>query len=383
MNILVPFGTRPEIVKLAPVVGALGRAGLPVTTVATGQHYDPSLADTFFDDLGLHPDRQWELSGGSTERFGQMARLAADTVAEIDPDVVLLLGDTSTVPVFCLAARRHRVPVVHLEAGMRSFNPTSIEEVNRKVAAACASLHLAPTNLAASFLRAEGIPDERVRVVGNPIIDVLVDRGVVGRPLGERRGVVMTAHRATNVDDPDRLAHLVEIARTLATIAPPVVFPVHPRTEDRLAAAGLRADLDVPGISTPGPLPYGEMLDALAGARLVVTDSGGLQEEASWLGLPTVVLRRSTPRWEGVASGASVLTGVDPQRAIDAARRLLRPEHQERIAALPCPYGDGSTGRRVAAILADPATAALVALDEPDFTDGHLPAAAADVLPSR
>ncbi len=381
MNVLVPFGTRPEIVKLAPVVGALGRAGLAVTTVATGQHYDPSLADTFFDDLGLHPDRQWELSGGSTERFGQMARLAADTVAEIGPDIVLLLGDTSTVPVFCLAARRHRVPVVHLEAGMRSFNPTSIEEVNRKVAAACTSLHLAPTDLAASFLRAEGIPEERIRVVGNPIIDVLVDRGVVGRTLAERRGVVMTAHRATNVDDPTRLAHLVEIARALAAIAPPVVFPIHPRTEDRLAVAGLRADLDVPGIATPGPLPYGEMLDALAGARLVVTDSGGLQEEASWLGLPTVVLRRSTPRWEGIASGASVLAGVDPQRAIDAVLRLLRPEHQERIAALPCPYGDGSTGRRVAAILADPATAALVALDEPDFTDGHLPIGAAEVLP--
>ncbi|MHB1549083.1 MAG: non-hydrolyzing UDP-N-acetylglucosamine 2-epimerase [Acidimicrobiales bacterium] len=381
MNVLVPFGTRPEIVKLAPVVGALGRTGLAVTTVATGQHYDPSLADTFFDDLGLHPDRQWELSGGSTERFGQMARLAADTVAEIGPDIVLLLGDTSTVPVFCLAARRHRVPVVHLEAGMRSFNPTSIEEVNRKVAAACTSLHLAPTDLAASFLRAEGIPEERIRVVGNPIIDVLVDRGVVGRTLAERRGVVMTAHRATNVDDPTRLAHLVEIARALAAIAPPVVFPIHPRTEDRLAVAGLRADLDVPGIATPGPLPYGEMLDALAGARLVVTDSGGLQEEASWLGLPTVVLRRSTPRWEGIASGASVLAGVDPQRAIDAALRLLRPEHQERIAALPCPYGDGSTGRRVAAILADPATAALVALDEPDFTDGHLPIGAAEVLP--
>lgn len=383
MRILVPFGTRPEIVKLAPVVAALGQAGLVATTVATGQHYDPTLTDSFFDDLGLHPDRQWELTGSDTERFGQMSRLAADTVAEVGPDLVLLLGDTNTVPVFCLAARRLRIPVAHLEAGMRSFNPTSTEEVNRKVAAACSSLHLAPTELAASFLRAEGVPDQQIRVVGNPIVDVLVERGVEALPLHERRGVVMTAHRATNVDDPDRLRNLVEIARRLAAIAPPVVFPIHPRTEARLAAADLRGALDVAGISISGPLPYAEMLDALAAARLVVTDSGGLQEEASWLGLPTVILRRSTPRWEGVASGASVLTGVDPRRAIEAATRLLEPEHQRRVAALPCPYGDGSTGHRVAAILADPATAALIALDEPDFTDGRLPAGASGVLPSR
>ena len=378
MKVLIPLGTRPEIVKLAPVVHACRVAGLEVRTVATGQHHDANLTDTFFDELDLHPDDRWTLAGTDTERLGHLLTRAADEVARSRPDLVLVLGDTNTVPAFCLAARRARVPVAHLEAGMRSGNPTSMEEVNRKVAAACASLHLAPTDVAAAFLRAEGVPGERIRVVGNPVIDVLAARGVSRRPPSERAGVVVTAHRATNVDDPVRLAGLVEIVRGLAALAPPVVFPVHPRTAARLEATGLRAQLDVPGVELMEPLPYGAMLDALGRSLLVVTDSGGLQEEASWLGLPAVILRRSTPRWEGVRAGASVLVGMDVDHALAAAARLLDPVEQERVAAIPCPYGDGTTGPTVADILADPATASLLELAEPDFTDGSLPASLAD-----
>ncbi len=374
MKVLVPLGTRPEIVKLAPVVHACVAAGLEVRTVATGQHHDANLTDTFFDELDLHPDARWALTGSDTERLGQLLTRAAEEVAGSRPDVVLVLGDTNTVPAFCLAARRACVPVAHLEAGMRSGNPTSMEEVNRKVAAACASLHLAPTEVAAAFLRAEGVPAERIRVVGNPVIDVLASRGVTRRPPAERNGVVVTAHRATNVDDPVRLAALVDIVLGLAALAPPVVFPVHPRTAARLEERGLRARLDAPGVQLLDPLPYGEMLDVLGTALLVVTDSGGLQEEASWLGLPAVILRRSTPRWEGVRAGASVLVGMDAGRALAEASRLLSPAEQQRVAAIPCPYGDGTTGPAVAALLADPATAALLELAEPDFTDGSLPA---------
>ncbi|MDA8367527.1 MAG: UDP-N-acetylglucosamine 2-epimerase, partial [Actinomycetota bacterium] len=178
--------------------------------------------------------------------------------------------------------------------------------------------------------------------------------------------------------DPVRLAGLVEIVRGLAALAPPVVFPVHPRTAARLEATGLRAQLDVAGVELMEPLPYGAMLDALGRSLLVVTDSGGLQEEASWLGLPAVILRRSTPRWEGVRAGASVLVGMDVDHALAAAARLLDPVEQERVAAIPCPYGDGTTGPTVADILADPATASLLELAEPDFTDGSLPASLAD-----
>ncbi len=376
MRILVPLGTRPEIVKLAPVVAGLVRRGHDVRTIATGQHHDPALTESFFDDLGLLPDTRWTLPDGPGERLGAMLARAVDDLAGPGdrPDLVLLLGDTNTVPVFSLAARRAGVPLAHLEAGLRSRNETSIEEVNRKVAAACASLHLAPTDLAARFLAAEGIPPTRVRVVGNPVLDVLRDWGVTGRPAGERAGVVVTAHRATNVDDPVRLAALDRIVRGLAERVGPVSFPVHPRTEGRLRDAGLYDTLAAtPGVELTAPLPYRAMLDALAGARLVVTDSGGLQEEASWLGVPVVVLRRSTPRWEGVAAGTSVLTGMDPDLALAAAERLADPGEQARVAAVPCPYGDGRTAERVADVLEEPGITDLLALLEPDYTDGTWP----------
>ncbi|HWF52069.1 MAG TPA: UDP-N-acetylglucosamine 2-epimerase (non-hydrolyzing) [Solirubrobacteraceae bacterium] len=370
MKILVPMGTRPEIVKLAPVVQALrAKAGLEVMTVATGQHYDRSLTNVFYEELGLHIDVTWKLEGDEATRLGAMMTSALAEIDAAAPSLVLLLGDTYTVPVFCLAARRHAVPVAHIEAGLRSFNPTSMEEVNRRTAAALASLHLAPTSLAARFLEQEGVPRERVKVVGNPVIDVLRQAGVEACPPRERRGVVLTAHRPTNVDDPARLAQLVEILRTLANRLAPVTFPVHPRTRSRLLEAGALATLEgEQGLRLTEPLPYEEMLALMSRSQVVVTDSGGLQEEASWLGIPTVVLRRSTPRWEGVKAGAAVLTGLDVDCTVDAAIRLASAAEQARVWAIACPYGDGHTAERIAATLTDPAVTNLLRFEEPDFT---------------
>jgi UDP-N-acetylglucosamine 2-epimerase (non-hydrolysing) len=193
----------------------------------------------------------------------------------------------------------------------------------------------------------------------------------------ERRGVLVTAHRPTNVDDPVRLERLVGVVRALAGDVGPVTFPVHPRTAARLAAAGLTAALAHPRITLTGPVGYDVLLDALGSARLVVTDSGGIQEEAAFLGVPVVVLRASTPRWEGVEAGTTTLAGLADDSAADAvltaAERHTSAEGQARAAALPCPYGDGTTGVRVAELLADDATDALLAVEEPDFTDGRLP----------
>lgn len=366
--ILVPFGTRPEFVKLTPVVAALRAAGQRVRTVATGQHYDPTMADAFFAELGLEPDVRWELHGDEAERLGRITALAERELATSRPDLVVLLGDTNTVPAFCLAARRARVPVAHLEAGLRSFNETSIEEVNRKVAAVSARLHLAPTELAAAFLRREGVPDERIEVVGNPVIDVLVTSGARPLPPTGREGVLVTAHRATNVDDPDRLDRLVELVVLLSKEVGPVTFPVHPRTAQRLEEAGRLARLDVGGVDLRPPVPYGEMLRLLGRARVAVTDSGGVQEEASYFGVPTVVLRRSTPRWEGVALGTSRLVGMDVEAALEAAARFALPEEQARVAAVPCPYGDGRTSQRVAGLLESEEMWRLLAIGEPDGT---------------
>jgi len=370
MRLLVPFGTRPEIVKLAPVVAALRVAGHEVHTVATGQHDDPRLSDQFFADLGLVPDERWSLPQPEAERVGALLTNAYDTIDIRRPDAVVLLGDTHTVPLFGLAARRFGIAVAHLEAGLRSFNERSLEEVNRRSVAAMTSLHLAPTELAAGFLAAEGTDPRRVRVVGNPITDTLRVYGPTRRPPDERNGIVVTAHRATNVDDPTRLGQLVEIISRLAVEVGPVRFPIHPRTRARLEATGQLADVvAAPGVELMEPLPYREMLDAIAGTRLVVTDSGGLQEEAAWLGVPTVVLRTSTPRWESVEAGIADLVGLDPDRALAAAAAFSDPLTQAWIAAVPCPYGDGFVSRRVAALLHDPEIQSLLSLDEPALPD--------------
>jgi UDP-N-acetylglucosamine 2-epimerase (non-hydrolysing) len=376
-SVLVPFGTRPEVVKLAPVVAALQAAGHRVSVVDTGQHTDPALSSQLQASLGLTAGHRFQLPAEPAERTGALHADAARAVARSAPDLVLALGDTSTVPAYALAARAAGVPFAHLEAGLRSLNPRSVEEVNRRVAAAVAHLHFAPTKRAAAFLAAEGVAAERVFVVGNPVIDTLVARGVRRVPPAERAGVLVTAHRPTNVDDPVRLARLVDVVRALADDVGPVTFPVHPRTAARLAAAGLTPALDHPRIALTGPVGYDVLLDALGSARLVVTDSGGIQEEAAYLGVPVVVLRGSTPRWEGVEAGTTTLAGLTDDRAaaavLSAAADHSSPEGQERAGTVPCPYGDGTTGVQVAAVLADQRTDALLSLDEPDFTDGSLP----------
>ncbi|GAA0810073.1 non-hydrolyzing UDP-N-acetylglucosamine 2-epimerase [Spirilliplanes yamanashiensis] len=376
-HVLVPFGTRPEVIKLAPVVSALRAVGHRVTAVDTGQHADAAMSGFLQAELGLAAEVRLSLPDGP-ERQAALLDGAARTLAAHRPDLVLALGDTHTVPAYALAARTAGVPFAHLEAGLRSFNLRSVEEVNRRVAAATAQLHFAPTGRAAAFLAGEGVDARRVVVVGNPVVDALQHRGVLPVPADRRRGVLVTAHRASNVDDPQRLDRLVGLVERLAAGTGPVTFPVHPRTADRLRACGLHDRLAAaPGVTLTDPLPYEELLTALAAARVVVTDSGGLQEEAAYLGVPVVVLRRSTPRWEGVESGAAVLTGItsddEAARALAAAQRLAAPDALARVAALPCPYGDGATGLRVAAVLADPATDALLTLDEPDYTDGTRP----------
>ncbi|WP_369131743.1 non-hydrolyzing UDP-N-acetylglucosamine 2-epimerase [Modestobacter sp. I12A-02662] len=376
-HVLVPFGTRPEVVKLAPVVAALRGAGHRVSVVDTGQHTDPALSSRLQATLGLAPDHRFALPADPAERSGALHSDAYRAVARFAPDVVLALGDTNTVPAYALAARAAGRPFAHLEAGLRSLNPRSVEEVNRRVAAAAAQVHLAPTRRAAAFLAAEGVAAERVFVVGNPAIDTLIARGVRRVPLAQRAGVLVTAHRPTNVDDPVRLARLVRVVRALADEVGPVTFPVHPRTAARLAAAGLTGSLDHPGITRTGPVDHDELLTALASARLAVTDSGGIQEEAAYLGVPVVVLRGSTPRWEGVEAGTTTLAGLADDRAaaavLSAAAAHTGAEGQQRAVTVPCPYGDGTTGAQVAAVLADERTDALLALDEPDFTDGRLP----------
>jgi UDP-N-acetylglucosamine 2-epimerase (non-hydrolysing) len=379
LRLTIALGTRPEIVKLAPVVRELRQRGWPTRLVFTGQHYDPALGEEFLRSLDMEPDSRWTLPPAPAAALGALLERAVEEVAGFPADAVLLMGDTMTVPVFCLAARRACVPVVHLEAGLRSFNETSMEEVNRRIAAATASLHLAPTALAARFLASEGVDGARIRVVGNTVVDVVRESGVARVPVESRAGVLVTAHRASTVDSPERLRTLVELLVRVAGLADsdpalgPVAFPAHPRTRDRLSAAGLLGALVDAGIQVAAPLPYREMLTALASARVVVTDSGGLQEEAAWFGVPVVVLRRSTPRWEGVAAGSSELVGLDGDAALAAVARFGLLTELKRVDALECPYGDGFTSARAVDAIAEASAAGLLRFDEPDFVGRAVP----------
>jgi UDP-N-acetylglucosamine 2-epimerase (non-hydrolysing) len=382
MKITVPVGTRPEIVKLAGIISALRAAGHEVRCVATGQHTDARLAGDLFGELGCAPDVVWQLPPGEGERVGALLAHAFAEFSSRRPDAVLVLGDTYTAPLCALAARRHGVGVVHVEAGLRSFNDRSIEEVNRHVMVGLASIHLAPTTLAAGLLRDEGIDPARIRVVGNPVVDALVASGVSRVPPDRRSGVLLTAHRATNVDDPLRLAELVAVVRQLGERHPPVTFPLHPRTRAKLTDAGLLDGVRaLPGVNLVDPLPYGELLAALARCRVVVTDSGGLQEEASWLGVPAVVLRNTTPRWEGVVDGAAVLCGLDARAVLDAVARFDDPAELARVDAIPCPYGDGRTAQRVVECFADAHLMSLLTPSEPGVAAGLPPRVAAHLQP--
>ncbi|HEY8046834.1 MAG TPA: UDP-N-acetylglucosamine 2-epimerase (non-hydrolyzing) [Streptosporangiaceae bacterium] len=370
MQILVAAGTRPEIIKLSPVVRALRQDGHDVRVVATGQHADPKMAAHMFDGLGYRPDVTWALPATTVSaRVGAIFAQAIEELSSHRPGAALVLGDTDTAPLVALAARRQGIGVIHVEAGLRSFNGQSSEEVNRRVMAAIATLNLAPTRLAAQFLRAEGVPAERIHIVGNPVIDVLAASGVPRCPVSGRCGVLFTAHRATNVDRPERLRQIASLLAELGSRYGPVIFPVHPRTERRLTETGLLDEVkQLDGVQIGPPLAFHELLGCLARSKLVVTDSGGLQEEAAFYGLPAIIMRDTTPRWEGIQAGIAALCSVEPGRVLEAAAGFLHPRRLAEIAAVPCPYGDGDTGPRIAALLRQPDVARILAPRECDLS---------------
>ncbi|MDO8309612.1 MAG: UDP-N-acetylglucosamine 2-epimerase (non-hydrolyzing) [Actinomycetota bacterium] len=374
---LTAFGTRPEIIKLAPLVAELRSRGNPITVVNTGQHHDDSMNSDFTRDLGMRVDVDLAPAPSPDTFPGHVLNQAIGVIAARGPDAVLLLGDTLTVPLFALAARRAGVPAIHLEAGMRSLNGRSLEEVNRKMAAAAASIHFAPTALSAAFLVGESVAPERIFTVGNTVTDALRLVGPPRVPVEQRMGVLLTAHRASNVDSPERLGRIVDLALRLAELGP-VTFPVHPRTAMRLREFDLAARLEgIDDLTPTGPLDYAPMLHALAETALVVTDSGGIQEECSWYGVPAIVLRRSTPRWEGVRDRTVFLCGIDTDDEVRAARglaaRLLKPDERSRIDSVTCPYGDGWVSRRIADVLASPDAERLLALTEDPVDLAALP----------
>ena len=350
-RVLTVIGNRPQFIKAAAVSGPL-RALADEVLVHTGQHYDAALSEIFFDELGLpRPEHRLELGGGTNS--AQTARMLAalePLLAAERPALVLVYGDTNSTLAGALAAAQAGIPVAHVEAGMRSYDRTMPEELNRVLTDHASDLLLCSSEAPAETLRGEGVRAE-IEVVGDVMVDVarlLGPRAAARTEVLERFGVVAggyalaTAHRAGNVDDPARLAALVAL---LAAVPGPVVLPLHPRTAARLDAAGLRERLTAAGVILAPPLGYLDFTALLHGARAVLTDSGGVQKEAYLAGVPCVTLRGTTEWAETVEAGWNVLVDLDADAAVRALERVPP-------AARPPLYGDGHAGARVAEALA-------------------------------
>lgn len=351
MKILTVVGNRPQFIKAAAVSGLL-RAEHEEILVHTGQHYDDALSSVFFSELGLAaPEHELGIGGGSnTSQTARMLAALEPLLAESAPDAVLVYGDTNSTLAGALAAAQRGVPVVHIEAGMRSFESTMPEELNRVLCDHMSELLLCASETAAENLRNESARGT-IEVVGDVMIDVAFkwqsaapasSEALATYGLTDGGYLLLTAHRAGNVDDPERLRALVQIVEKLPK---PVLFPVHPRTRVRLHEAGLLSELELlDGVQLCDPLGYVEFSALVQGARAVLTDSGGVQKEAYLAGVPCITLRSTTEWVETVETGWNTLVGLDDGSALAALDRPIPQNH-------PQLYGDGKAAERCVAAI--------------------------------
>ena len=348
-------GARPNFMKIAPVMEALrGETRVRQVLVNTGQHYDESMAGGFFKELELPaPDRDLEVGSASHAVQTAKVMIAFEEICLADrPDLVVVVGDVNSTMAASLVAAKLVIPIAHVEAGLRSFDRHMPEEVNRIVTDRLADLLFTPSRDANENLRAEGTAEEKIHLVGNVMIDTLrrylpiamLERVLDRIPVRDGAYAVLTLHRPSNVDDADTFRSILA-AVALVSSEMPVVFPVHPRTRNRLREFGLDAALD--GAIVTDPLGYIDFLALTSHARLILTDSGGLQEESTALGIPCLTLRDNTERPVTVTDGTNQVVGTSTARIIEGFERALRPGAQKRIPEL----WDGHAADRVAVVI--------------------------------
>lgn len=356
MLVLNVVGARPNFMKIAPVVEAMREARLPQYLVHTGQHYDRKMSSLFFEELGIPvPDINLEVGSGSQAvQTAEMLLRFEPVVLDTKPDLVVVVGDVNSTMACTLVAVKLGIPVAHIEAGLRSFDRSMPEEINRLVTDSLSDLLFVSEPSGLDNLRSEGVPNEKVHFVGNVMIDTLLRHRESARKSGvrERLGVdsgrryaLVTLHRPSNVDDLPRLAGLLcaldELAREL-----PVVFPIHPRTRKNAMDAGFGPELG--RLVTTDPLGYLEFLNLMSNAQVVITDSGGVQEETTVLGVPCLTVRENTERPATIACGTNRLVGTDPDVMLRAAREALHgPRPESKLPAL----WDGNAARRIVDVL--------------------------------
>lgn len=357
MRVLNVVGARPNFMKMAPLVEAMKfSATIEPILLHTGQHYDRNMSGDFFEQLGLpEPDIHLGIGSGSDVWQTAQIMLALESeLAHVNPDLVLVVGDVSSTLAAALVAAKRKVPVAHVEAGLRSFDRKMPEELNRRLTDAISDLLFTTCRDAGKNLIAEGIDPVKIHFVGNLMAQTLLaqlerakesairtELGLASKAYG-----LVTLHRPSNVDDPTVLHDLIQVLGRIAHELP-LVFPLHPRTAASLDSFGLRAELSEELLVVP-PLPYREMLNLMANAEIVLTDSGGMQEETTVLGVPCLTLRENTERPITVSEGTNCLVGSKPENVWRAFRQLVHNDADlERVPK----YWDPHVADRIIAVI--------------------------------
>jgi UDP-N-acetylglucosamine 2-epimerase (non-hydrolysing) len=350
VKISIILGTRPEIIKMAPVIRELEKRNRDYFILHTGQHYSYNLDRVFFERLRL-PSANYNLEVGSRSSGEQIARILTGSekvLVEEKPDVVLVEGDTNSVLAGALAAVTLHIKLGHVEAGLRSYDRSMPEEINRILADHCADFLFAPTEKAKAILLGEGLPDAMIFVTGNTIVDavhqnlqIAREKENIVRKLGlkPRQYFLVTLHRPGNVDHPARFGSIIDgLNKIGAELGSPVVYPIHPRSRKMMT----EFNLEPKNIKLIEPVDFLEFLQLESNARLVLTDSGGVQEESCILGVPCVTLRDNTERPETIEVGANILAGASPDKILECSREMLR-----RKNSWENPFGDGKAAVKI------------------------------------
>jgi UDP-N-acetylglucosamine 2-epimerase (non-hydrolysing) len=357
MKIATVIGTRPEIIKMAPLLEQMEMKGINNILIHTGQHYDHEMSQQFFKDLELRkPD--YNIGVGSDSHGRQTATMIKNIeniLLEEKPDILLVQGDTNAVLAGSLAASKLHIAVGHVEAGLRSYDKTMPEEINRQIADICSTMYFVPTEESGINLLFENVNPHEIFITGNTIVDACIrhlkiaerDSNILSKLKITGDILTLTMHRAENVDNPERLRNIVEAILELDDLT--VIFPVHPRTVKTLKKFGFYRQLEsVPHVKLTKPIGYLDFLLLLSKSKFVMTDSGGLQEEAITLNVPCITLRYNTERPETVKSGANILVGADKDIILDTIRQISgNSDRYKKMKEAINPYGEGNSSEKI------------------------------------
>jgi UDP-N-acetylglucosamine 2-epimerase (non-hydrolysing) len=354
LKIAIVLGTRPEIIKMSPVIRELERIKANYFVLHTGQHYSYNMDKVFFEQLQLN-DAKFNLEVGSGSHAAQTARILIEiekVYAIEKPDIILVQGDTNTVLAGALAGTKLHIKIGHIEAGLRSYDRQMPEEINRVLTDHCSDYLFAPTEKCKDILKSEGIPENKIFVTGNTIVDavqqnlrIINDKGwLLDRlHLKPKEYFLVTLHRQENVDDPFKFNSILQGLDQLASIYhSPVIYPVHPRSRKMMHQFNLKPQ----NITLLDPLDYLDFLHLEKYAKLILTDSGGIQEESCILRVPCITLRDNTERPETLEVGANILAGTDPVRILAGSKFMLN-----KVNGWENPFGDGKAGERIISVL--------------------------------